>query len=36
VSMLRQLHESSDAIDPKRAESYLTEVYADRKRWRGR
>ena len=36
VSMLRRLHESSEAIDPKRAESYLAEVYADRKRWRGR
>ena len=36
VSMLRQLHQSSDAIDPKKADSYLAEVHADRKRWRGR
>ena len=36
VTMLRQLHQSGEAIDAKRAESYLAEVYADRKRWRGR
>ena len=36
VSMLRRLHESSEAIDPKSADSYLAEVYADRKLWRGR
>ena len=36
VTMLRQLYESNQEIDPKKAESYLAEVYADRKRWRGR
>ena len=36
VTMLRQLQESSQGIDPKQAESYLAQVYADRKRWRGR
>jgi predicted transcriptional regulator len=34
VSMLRELQESGEAIDPKEADSYLSQVYTDRKRWR--
>jgi hypothetical protein len=36
VTLLLQLYESDQEIDPKKIESYLAEVYADRKRWRGR
>ncbi len=36
VTMLRHLQESGEGLDPKRAESYLAQVYADRKRWRGK
>jgi hypothetical protein len=35
VRMLRELQESGQALDPTLAESYLAEVYEDRKRWRG-
>jgi predicted transcriptional regulator len=35
VAMLRQMQES-DPIDPKKADLYLSEVYQDRKTWRGR
>jgi hypothetical protein len=34
VAMLRELQESGEAIDPKEANSYLSQVYTDRKRWR--
>ena len=34
VSMLRELQESGEDIDPKEADSYLSHVYTDRKRWR--
>jgi predicted transcriptional regulator len=36
VAMLRQLQEAGQGLDPKKAESYLAQVYADRKRWRGK
>ena len=36
VAMLRQLLEAGQGLDPKKAESYLAQVYADRKRWRGK
>ena len=36
VSMLRQLQESGQCIGCKEADSYLAQVYADRKRWRSR
>ena len=31
VSMLRELQESSEAIDPKEADSYLSQVYTGRR-----
>jgi predicted transcriptional regulator len=36
VSMLRRLQESDECIGSKEADSYLAQVYADRKRWRSR
>jgi predicted transcriptional regulator len=36
VSMLRQLQESGECIDSKRADLYLSQIYVDRKRWRRR
>jgi hypothetical protein len=35
VAMLRYLQESGQGPDSKKAEAYLAQVYADRKRWRG-
>ena len=35
VAMLRHLQESGQDLDSKKAEAYLAQVYADRKRWRG-
>ena len=36
VAMLGQLLETGQGLDPKKAESYLAQVYADRKRWRAK
>ena len=36
VAILRQLLATGQGLDPKKAESYLAQVYADRKRWRGK
>ena len=35
VAMLRDLHAQGRGLDPKKANAYLAEVRADRKRWRG-
>ena len=35
VEMLRKLHMSGQSLDPETAETYLAEVYEDRKYWRG-
>jgi predicted transcriptional regulator len=34
VATLRDLQESGQELDSKKAEAYLAQVYADRKRWR--
>ena len=36
VAILHQLLEAGHGLDPKKAESYLAQVYVDRKRWRGK
>jgi predicted transcriptional regulator len=36
VAMLRQLLAGGQGLEPKEAESYLAQVYADRQRWKGR
>ena len=36
VAALRQLQESGQGLDAKKGEPYLAQVYADRKRWRGK
>ena len=36
VAMLRQLLAGGQGLEPKEAESYLAQVNADRKRWRGK
>jgi Ribbon-helix-helix protein, copG family len=35
VNLLRQLHDSGQSLDPETAETYLAQVYEDRKHWRG-
>jgi predicted transcriptional regulator len=35
VATLQHLQESGLGLDSKKAEAYLAQVYADRKRWRG-
>ncbi len=35
IAMLRRLHERGGGLDQAKADSYLAEVYEDRKRWRG-
>ena len=34
VEMLQQLHDSGQSLDPKKAKTYLAQVYEDRKHWR--
>jgi len=36
AAMLRKLQEGGQGLDPKKAGSYLAQVYTDRKRWRGK
>jgi hypothetical protein len=35
VAMLQELHDLGQRLDPTQAEAYLTQVYEDRKLWRG-
>jgi hypothetical protein len=35
VAMLRELFSKGGGIEPQKAESYIAEVYEDRKHWRG-
>ena len=35
VAMLRELFASGGGLDPEKANSYIAEVYEDRKHWRG-
>jgi hypothetical protein len=34
VEMLQQLHDSGQSLDPKKAKTYLAQVYEDRRHWR--
>lgn len=36
IETLKKLHASGQGLSPKKAQTYLREVYADRKRWRGK
>jgi len=36
VAMLKELHDSGQSLDPKKARAYLLEVREERRRWRTR